>query len=75
MATGNDANQQNTAPVDKDTEEVAKRSGQLDEMDNPIDAGEAQNVTDGAERLSGEEAEQATRKANEGARQDGGGSV
>jgi hypothetical protein len=34
------------------------------EQDNPIDAGEAQNVTDGAERISGEEAEKATRKAN-----------
>lgn len=66
MATGNDANQQKGAPVDAETEEVARRSGQQDEMDNAIDAGEAQNVTDGAERLSGEEAEQATRKANEG---------
>ena len=35
-----------------------------DEQDNPVDPGEAQNVTDGAERLSGEEAEKARRKAN-----------
>ena len=40
-----------------------------DDQDNPIDAGEAQNVTDGTERLSGEEADDATRKANEGIRQ------
>lgn len=40
-----------------------------DDQDNPIDAGEAQNVTDGVERLSGEEADDATRKANEGIRQ------
>jgi hypothetical protein len=40
-----------------------------DEQDNPIDAGEAQNVTEGTERLSGKEAEEATRKATEGARQ------
>ena len=35
-----------------------------DEQDNPIDPGEAQNVTDGPERLSGKEAEEARRKAN-----------
>jgi hypothetical protein len=40
-----------------------------DEQDNPINAGEAQNVTEGTERLSGEEAEAATRKATEGTRQ------
>jgi len=34
------------------------------EQDNPITDEEAQNVTDGTERLSGEEAEKATRKAN-----------
>lgn len=37
-----------------------------DEQDNPVNPQEAQNVTDGAERLSGEDAEQARRKANEG---------
>jgi hypothetical protein len=36
------------------------------EQDNPIDAGEAQNVTDGAERLSGKEAEEARNKAMSG---------
>jgi hypothetical protein len=43
-----------------------------DDQDNPIDAGEAQNVTDGVERLSGEEAEEATKKAMEGIRQERG---
>jgi len=37
--------------------------------DNDTDPGEAQNVTDGAERLSGEEAEKARNKAMEGIRQ------
>ena len=40
-----------------------------DEQDNPVDAGEAQNVVDGDERISGKEAEAARRKATEGARQ------
>ena len=40
-----------------------------DDQDNPIDAGEAQNVTDGAERLTGKDAEDARRKATEGIRQ------
>ncbi|TKK65580.1 hypothetical protein FC093_19880 [Ilyomonas limi] len=40
-----------------------------DEQDNPINPQEAQNVTDGAGRLSGEEAERASRKANEGGSQ------
>ena len=40
-----------------------------DEQDNPVEDAEAQNVTDGAERISGKEAEDATRKATEGARQ------
>jgi len=39
------------------------------EQDNPVNAQEAQNVTDGGERLSGEEAEKARRKANEGSDQ------
>lgn len=39
-----------------------------DEQDNPVNPQEAQNVVDG-ERLSGEEAEQARRKANEGGNQ------
>ncbi len=37
-----------------------------DENANP---GESQNVTDGAERLSAKEAEDARRKASEGSRQ------
>lgn len=40
-----------------------------DEQDNPIDAGEAQNVVDGTERISGKEAEAAKNKATEGIRQ------
>lgn len=35
------------------------------EQDNPVNTQEAQNVTDGAERLSGKEAEHARNKANE----------
>lgn len=35
----------------------------LEEQDNPINPQEAQNVIDGEERLSGEEADQARRKA------------
>ncbi len=34
--------------------------------DNDTDPGESQNVTDGAERISGEEAEKARNKAMEG---------
>lgn len=34
--------------------------------DNDSDPGESQNVTDGAERISGEEAEKARNKAMEG---------
>jgi len=37
--------------------------------DGDINPGEAQNFTDGAERMSGEEAEKAARKATEGIRQ------
>ena len=37
--------------------------------DNDTDPGEAQNVTDGAERISGEEAEKARNKAMEGINQ------
>ena len=42
---------------------------QQNNPDNPIDAGEAQNVTDGASRLSDKEAEDARNKAAEGIRQ------
>ncbi len=41
----------------------------LDEQDNPVNPQEAQNVIDGDQRLSGEEAEKARRKANEGSSQ------
>ncbi|MCW3107615.1 MAG: hypothetical protein JWQ09_2121 [Segetibacter sp.] len=37
--------------------------------DGDSDPGEAQNVTDGAERMSGKEAEKASNKAMEGIRQ------
>jgi len=37
--------------------------------DNDTNPGEAQNVTDGAERISGEEAEKARNKAMEGINQ------
>ena len=40
--------------------------------DNDTNPGEAQNVTEGAERLSGEEAEKATNKAMEGSKQERG---
>jgi hypothetical protein len=40
--------------------------------DQDRDPGEAQNVTDGAERISGEEAEKATSKAMEGIKRDRG---
>jgi hypothetical protein len=59
-------NQQTNYPVDADTAKNAKDAQQEDNMDNPIVDEEAQNVADSAERLSGEEAKQATRKANEG---------
>jgi hypothetical protein len=39
------------------------------EQDNPINDAEAQNVTDGSERISGEEANRARNKATEGIRQ------
>ena len=35
-----------------------------EEQDNPIDSGEAQNVTESGDRLSGKKAEDARRKAN-----------
>jgi hypothetical protein len=38
--------------------------------DNDTNPGEAQNVTDGADRISGEEAEKARKKAMEGIRQE-----
>ena len=37
--------------------------------DNDTDPGESQNVTDGAERISGEDAEKARNKAMEGINQ------
>lgn len=40
--------------------------------DNDTDPGEAQNVTDGAERISGEDAEKARNKAMEGINQERG---
>jgi len=40
--------------------------------DNDTDPGESQNVTDGAERISGEEAEKARNKAMEGINQERG---
>jgi hypothetical protein len=39
------------------------------EQDNPVNNNEAQNVNDDGSRLSGEEAEQARNKAEEGIRQ------
>jgi hypothetical protein len=46
------------------------RYGQPDQnQDNPVDAGEAQNVRDGGEQLLGEDAEHARNKATEGERQ------
>jgi hypothetical protein len=40
--------------------------------DNDTNPGEAQNVTDGAERLDGEEAQKARNKAMEGIKQERG---
>jgi hypothetical protein len=39
------------------------------QQDNPINSGEAQNITDGSERISGKEADKARNKATEGIRQ------
>lgn len=39
-------------------------------LQDPINPQEAQNVTDGCNRMSGKEAEHDRRKANEGSRQD-----
>ena len=39
------------------------------EQDNPVNAQEAQNVTDGSERMSGDEANKSRNKATEGIRQ------
>ena len=39
-------------------------------LDNPINPQEAQNVSDTNKRLSGKEAKQARNKANEGIKQD-----
>jgi hypothetical protein len=58
-ATGND--QSSFAGTNPDRYGAPKPE---EEQDNPIDAGEAQNVTEGEERLSGKEAEDARRKAN-----------
>jgi hypothetical protein len=41
----------------------------MDEQNNPIEDAEAQNVIDGSERISGEEADRARLKATEGMRQ------
>lgn len=49
-----------------DRAEVNRLKNIPDEDKNP---GEAQNVTDGAERISGKEADDARRKASEGIRQ------
>ena len=49
-----------------DRAEVNRAKNMPDGDSNP---GEAQNVKDGAERISGEEAEKATRKAMEGINQ------
>ena len=49
-----------------DRAEVNRVKNIPDEDSNPA---EAQNVTDGAERLSGKEAEDARKKASEGIRQ------
>ena len=49
-----------------DRAEVNRVKNIADEDTNP---GEAQNITDGAERISGKEAEDARKKANEGIRQ------
>lgn len=40
------------------------------EQDNPVNPQEAQNVTDGQERMSGEEADRARNKANSGSDKD-----
>ena len=72
MSTNNDKNettghqQSNFAGTNTDRYGAPKP---LDEQDNPVNSQEAQNVTDGGERLSGEEAEHARRKANEGGTQ------
>jgi hypothetical protein len=52
-----------------DRAEVNRLKNIPDQDSNP---GEAQNVTDGAERVSGEEAEKARNKAMEGIRQERG---
>jgi hypothetical protein len=59
-------NQKTNYPVDADTAKAAKDAQQEDNMDNPILDEEAQNVSDGAPRMSGKDAEQSTHKANEG---------
>ena len=68
METPNDTNKQKGYPVDKETADMAKKAGQENNMDNPVDQQEAQNVVDGAERLSGKDAEEARNKATEGSR-------
>jgi hypothetical protein len=54
-------------PEAGDRAEVNRLKNIDDQDTNP---GEAQNVTDGAERISGEEAAKATNKAMEGIKQD-----
>jgi hypothetical protein len=59
-------NRQGNYPVDNDTAKTARAAQQEDNMDNPVNDEEAQNVTDSSERMKGKEAEHATNKANEG---------
>ena len=60
-ATGH--NQSDFAGTDTDRYSAPKPA---DEQDNPIQDQEAQNVTDGTERMSGDEADEARNKANQG---------
>ena len=63
-------NQWTNYPVDKKTSDTARQAQQEDNMDNPIIDEEAQNVTDGNERIGGKEAKKAVNKAAEGKRKD-----
>jgi hypothetical protein len=59
--------------TDRDNQHEAGDRAEVNRVKNIPDAdtnpGEAQNVTDGTERITGEEAEAARRKATEGIRQ------
>jgi len=60
-------------PADENQQEAGDRAeaNRLKNIpDQDTDPGEAQNVTDGAERISGEEAEKARHKAMEGINQE-----